>query len=245
MGFEMEENKIFYNNEEKLNFIIDHLKLDVKEIEKTFGYKSGYVSKLRSNIYSTLKPIHFYAFESAYGIPRKIFTDRKINSSSQIIAILNSKKDKQKSIFSDNEFIFEKLVGKWYAYVYPGNPFISIYCIETTIHPDYTITDENDNYGQLLIGELQSLLIKKAINSKNFISILFDNADVGYELFHFSMLSKSGQVKREMCSFGFFSRKKINVEVAKTILGKREDIQLKIDFDLKERVAEYAVMVEG
>ena len=240
----MEENKIFYNNEEKLNFIIDHLKLDVAEIEKTFGYRSGYVSKLRSDIYSTLKPIHFYAFESAYGIPRKIFTDRKINSSSQIIAILNSKKDKQKSIFSDNEFIFEKLVGKWYAYVYPGNPFISIYCIETTIHPDYTITDENDNYGQLLIGELQSLLIKKAINSKNFISILFDNADVGYELFHFSMLSKSGQVKREMCNFGFFSRKKIDVEIAKTILGKREDIQLKIDFDLKERVAEYAVMVE-
>jgi len=241
----MEENKIFYNNEEKLNFIIDHLKLDVAEIEKTFGYRSGYVSKLRSDIYSTLKPIHFYAFESAYGIPRKIFTDRKINSSSQIIAILNSKKDKQKSIFSENEFIFEKLVGKWYAYVYPGNPFIPIYCIETTIHPDYTITDENDNYGQLLIGELQSLLIKKAINSKNFISILFDNADVGYELFHFSMLSKSGQVKREMCNFGFFSRKKIDVEVAKTILGKREDIQLKIDFDLKERVAEYAVMVEG
>jgi len=241
----MEENKIFYNNEEKLNFIIDHLKLDVAEIEKTFGYRSGYVSKLRSDIYSTLKPIHFYAFESAYGIPRKIFTDRKINSSSQIIAILNSKKDKQKSIFSDNEFIFEKLVGKWYAYVYPGNPFIPIYCIETTIHPDYTITDENDNYGQLLIGELQSLLIKKTINSKNFISILFDNADVGYELFHFSMLSKSGQVKREMCNFGFFSRKKIDVEIAKTILGKREDIQLKIDFDLKERVAEYAVMVEG
>jgi len=240
----MEENKIFYNNEEKLNFIIDHLKLDVAEIEKTFGYRSGYVSKLRSDIYSTLKPIHFYAFESAYGIPRKIFTDRKINSSSQIIAILNSKKDKQKSIFSENEFIFEKLVGKWYAYVYPGNPFIPIYCIETTIHPDYTITDENDNYGQLLIGELQSLLIKKAINSKNFISILFDNADVGYELFHFSMLSKSSQVKREMCNFGFFSRKKIDVDVAKTILGKREDIQLKIDFDLKERVAEYAVMVE-
>lgn len=240
----MEEDEIFYNNEEKLNFIIDHLKLDVKEIEKTFGYRSGYVSKLRSDTYSTLKPLHFYAFESAYGIPRKIFTDKKINSSSQIVAILKPKSEKQKGIFEENEFVFEKLVGKWYAYVYPGNPFIPIYCIETTIHSDYTITDENNNYGQLLIGELQSLFIKKAINSKNFISILFDNADVGYELFHFSMLSKSGQVKREMCNFGFFSRKKIEVDVAKTILGKREDIQLKIDFDLKERVAEYAVIVE-
>ena len=240
----MEEDKIFYNNEEKLNFIIDYLKLDVKEIEKTFGYKSGYVSKLRSDTYSTLKPIHFYAFESAYGISRKIFTDRKINSSSQIIAILKPKSKKQKGIFEENEFVFEKLVGRWYAYVYPGNPFIPMYCIETIIHPDYTITDENNNYGQLLIGELQSLFIKKAINSKNFISILFDNADVGYELFHFSMLSKSGQVKREMSNFGFFSRKKIDLEVAKTILGERKNVQLKIDFDLKERVAEYAVMVE-
>ena len=238
----MEDN--FFYNEEKLNFIIDHLKLDVKEIEKKFGYSSGYVSKLRHHSYGKLKPMHFYAFESAYGIPCKIFTDKKINSSSQIISLLKSKSESKKGIFEEDEFILEKLIGRWYAYVYPGNPFLPIYCIETTIHSDYTITDENNNYGKLLIGELQSLLIKKAINSKNFISILFDNADVGYELFHFSMLSKSGQVKREMCNFGFFSRKKIDLELAKTILGKREDIQLKIDFDLKERVAEYAVLVE-
>ena len=238
------KNEKFYNSEEKLNFIINYLNLNVKEIEKNFGYASGYVSKLRNYAHNTLKPIHFYAFESAYNIPRKIFTDTNINTSTQIISILNRESEKVEDIFEENDFIFEKLVGRWYAYVYPGNPFIPIYCIETTVHPDYTITDENNNYGKLLIGELQSLFIKKAINSKNFVSIMFDNADVGYELFHFSMLSKSGQVKREMCNFGFFSRKKIDLELAKTILGKREDIQLKIDFDLKERVAEYAVMVE-
>jgi len=238
------EDKKLYNNGEKLDFIIDYLKLDVNKIEKNFGYTSGYVSKLRNHSYSTLKPMHYYAFESAYNIPRKIFTDETIKSSKQIIDILEQEKRKDIGIFEENEYILKTLLGKWYAYVYPGNPFLPLYCIETTIHSNYTVTDENNNYGQLLVGELQSVLIKKAINSKNFISILFDNSDVGYKLFHFSMLSKSSQVKREMCSFGFFSRKKIELELAKTILGEKNNVQLKIDFDLKERVAEYAVMIE-
>jgi len=238
------EDKKLYNNEEKLDFIIRYLKLDINEIEKNFGYKSGYASKLRNHDYGMLKPIHFYAFESAYNIPRKIFTDESIKSSKQIIDILEQEKRKNMGIFGKNEYVLKTLLGKWYAYVYPGNPFLPLYCIETTIHSNYTVTDENNNYGQLLVGELQSVFIKKAVNSKNFISILFDNSDVGYKLFHFSMLSKSGQVKREMCSFGFFSRKKIELELAKTILGEKNNVQLKIDFDLKERVAEYAIMIE-
>ena len=238
------ENEIFETNEEKLDFIIKYLKLSANKIEKKFGYASGYVSKLRKHHHDKLKPMHFYAFESAYNIPIQIFTDPTIKSSTQIIDVLQQEDEKEKSTFEKSANL-KNIIGTWYAYVYPGNSFDPIYSIKTTIHNDYTVTDENNNYGeifigQLLIGELQTVLIKKATNSKNFISILFDNADVGYELFHFSMLSKSNHVKREMCNFGFFSRKKISLEAAKNILGDKKHVQLKMDSDFKERVAEYA-----
>jgi len=240
----MEEDEKLYNNEEKLNFIIKYLKLDVGEIEKNFGYASGYVSKLRGNHYGKLRPIHFYAFESAYNIPLQIFQDEKIDTTHKIINILKQKSKKDKNIFKRDESVLEGLLGEWYAYVYAGSPFAPIYCIKTTIYSDYTISDENGNYGQILIGELQSVFIKKAVNSRNFVSILFDNADIRFELFHFSMLSKRNQVKREMCNFGFFSRKKIDSEFAKKILGRKEDVQLKMSCDFKERVAEYAELIE-
>jgi hypothetical protein len=189
--------------------------------------------------------MHFYAFESAYNIPSKIFKDKTIDTSTKIIDILNQANSKDKDFFTNDKNTLEALLGKWYAYVYAGSPFSPIHCIETIFHSDYKITDENGNYGKVLIGELQTVVIKKAVNSKNFISILFDNADIRFELFHFSMLSKRNHVKREMCNFGFFSRKKIDLEVAEKILGKRELVQLKMSCDFKERVAEYAELMDG
>lgn len=235
-------NKTFENNEEKLDFIIDYLNLSAKEIEKKFGLSSGSVSKLRKYSYDKLRPMHYYAFESAYNIPIQIFTDETIKNSTQIINLLKQKREDEKSIF-ENSIDLKGIIGTWYAYVYPSSSFEPTYSIKTTIHADYTVTDKNNNYGQLFIGELQTVLIKKAVNSRNFISIVFDNSDVGYELFHFSMLSKTNHLKKEMCNFGFFSRKEITLEVAESILREKKDVQLQIDSAFKERVVEYAGMI--
>jgi len=228
--------------EEKFQFIIKkYCKLSQKKLAKEFEVTEAEMSKIVNNHENKLKNIHLLGFCYLYDIPYEIFENKKLNTEERVKEFLDSyKNSKEKEIFQKDEILFERLVGVWYSYFYPGNSFGDIRCIETTIHSDYSVTDENGNYGDLLIGELQSAIIKKAVNSRNFISILFDNADVGFRLFHFSMLSKRNHVKREMCNFGFFSRKKLELDIAEQILGEKKLVQLKMDCDFKERVAEYA-----
>ncbi len=232
--------------EEKLKFLIKkHFKLSQKKLADEFDVTEVEMSKIVNNQENKLKNIHLLGFCYLYDVPYEVFSNNKLNTEDKIKAFLEDRKrKKEQEIFCEDELLFNNLVGVWYAYFYPGSSFGNIYSIKTTIHPDHTITDENGNYGKLLMGELQSVIIKKATNSKNFISILFDNADVAFKLFHFSMLSKRNHVKREMCNFGFFSRTKINLELAEQILGEKKHVQLKMDCDFKERVAEYAEMVE-
>jgi len=233
------------SNEEKLQFLIKkHFKLSQKKLANDFGFTEIEMSKIVNNQEKKLKNIHLLGFCYLHDVPYEIFENKKINTEEKIKKVLEShQRSKEIEIFNDKNHISKRLIGIWYAYFYPGSSFGNIYCIETTIHPNFSVSDENGNYGEVLVGELQSVLIKKAINSKNFISILFDNADVGFKLFHFSMLSKRNQVKREMCNFGFFSKEKISLELAEQILGEKKNVQLKMDCDFKERVAEYGAML--
>lgn len=146
------ENKRLHNNEDKLDFIINYLKLNANEIAKLFGVQSNYISKLREYTYDFLKPMHLYAFQAAYNIPYKIFEDKNIKSSQQIIEILEKqKKAEEKTLFKINEQLLSNIQGEWYAYFYPSNRFADIYRIKTTINSDGTIIDENNNWGRLYI----------------------------------------------------------------------------------------------
>jgi transcriptional regulator with XRE-family HTH domain len=232
------EEKFFYN-EEKLNFIINHIKLDVKEIAHLFGVKPAYISKLREQSHNSLKPMHLYAFSSAFNIPYKIF-DKNVNTTEQIKTILEKEKKVSKELFfKKNKQLLEDIKGDWYAYFYPSNQFSDIYRIKTSINNDGTIIDENNNFGKLLIGTNQSLIIKEAFNSKNLITIVFDNHKVAYDLFHFSLISKRNHIPREMFNFGFFSRQEIPLDKVQKILGEKEKIQLKMLCEFEERIAEY------
>ncbi len=230
--------------EEKLQFLIKkYFKLSQKKLAHDFEVTEAEMSKIINNHENKLKNIHLLGFCQLHDVPYEIFENKKLNSEEKVREVLeNHQKRKEQEIFDNKNPIAKRLMGVWYAYFYPGSSFGEIHCIETTIHPDFSVSDENGNYGKLLIGELQSVLIKKAVNSKNFISILFDNADVGFKLFHFSMLSKRNHVKREMCNFGFFCQEKISLELAEQILGEKKNVQLKMDCDFKERVAEYGEM---
>ncbi|MCF6185283.1 MAG: GAF domain-containing protein [Bacteroidales bacterium] len=92
-----ENEEKFAYNEEKLNFIINHLNIDSKEIADLFGVKASYVSKLLNYSYTTLKPMHLYAFTGAYAIPHKIF-DKSIKTSTQVIELLEEQKKEEKEL---------------------------------------------------------------------------------------------------------------------------------------------------
>jgi len=80
------------------------------------------------------------------------------------------------------------------------------------------------------------MIIKQAHNSKNLISITFDNIHIAYGKFPFILTSKTNQLNEVMSNFGFFSREKLDIDSAIYILGDIEHIQLKMQHSLIERI---------
>jgi len=228
-------SKKFIDNEEKLDFIISYLCLNGKDIAEKFGLQPSSISRMRIASYNTLKPMHLYAFEKAYKIPYCIFEDKSINTEEKIKSILNKNKD-DKAIFFDNQDILDKLEGVWYAYFYSSADTQDVYSIETTIAKDGKVIDENSNFGEVFVGTNQSMIIKQAHNSKNLISITFDNIHIAYGKFPFILTSKTNQLNEVMSNFGFFSREKLDIDSAIYILGDIEHIQLKMQHSLIERI---------
>jgi len=228
--------------EETLKFLIkSYLKLSQKKLAEEFEVTEAEMSKIINNQEKKLKNIHLLGFCYLYDLPYEVFDNKKFNTEKKVMFFLeNYKTSKEEEIFEKDIALIEDLVGTWYAYVYPSNTLADIYCIETTILEDLRVKDQHRNFGKLLMGERQSIIVKKAQNSRNFVNIVFDNDQVVYGMFPFSMLSKTNQVNREMCNFGFFSRKKLDLNVAQKILGESiKSVQMKIDVDFKERIVAY------
>jgi hypothetical protein len=231
----------FYNDEEKLSFIIDYLKLNVKEIANLWGVQANYISKLREQSHNSLKPMHLYAFSGAFDVSFKVF-DKDVKTSEQLIALLEEHANKHE-LFKENAQVLQNIQGDWYAYFYPSNRFSEIYRIKTTVKLDGSVVDANGNRGQLFTGTNQSIIIKESKNSKNFVSITFDNHQVAYDMFHFSLVSKRNHNNLEMFNYGFFSRYEIEADMLKDILGEKSKVQLKMECDFAERISEYVEIV--
>ena len=229
------KEEVLYNNEEKLNYILKKLKLTTIEIAKKLEISSGLVSQIQNAYNRKLRKIHLYALSNAYNIPMDIFEDETINSKETIDFML---KQASFTIFKKDYQILEKLTGKWYLYSYPSNPNLSeVWSTETHIYDDFTVLDAHRNKGKIYIGKKQSLLVKESHNSKNITTIVFDNDRITYGNFPFSRIAKSNSFNKEILSFGFFSRRKLEKNEAKNILGKIENVQLQIDYSLIDRVS--------
>lgn len=236
---------ILKTNEEKLDFILDYLEIKVKDIADAFGVKPPYVSRIRVSSYNNLKPMHLYALERIYDIPYLIFEDSNIDTKDKIKYILDNRNidmtQCKNNIFFNNDKVMANLEGIWYAYFYSSAYDNSLYCIETIISPNGKVVDENSNFGQVFVGENQSMIIKQAHNSKNLISITFDNSTIAYGKFPFILTSKTNQLNEMMTNFGFFSHKKVDLEVAKDILLDISDLQLKMKYTLIERICQLKI----
>lgn len=224
-----------YNNEEKLNYVIKKLTLQTKEIAKTLEISPGLVSQIQNHYNGKLRKIHLYAICNAYNISMEIFENTNINREEMIDEIL--KKSEENVMFHHDYEVLEKLTGVWYVYSYPSNPRLSeVWCTETTIYEDFQVEDAHKNQGKLYIGEKQSIILKESNNSKNITSITFDNNRVTYETFPFSRVSKSNSLNKELFNFGFFSRRKMEIEEAKEVLGSVKEVQLQMNYELLERI---------
>jgi len=231
------ENRL-ESNEEKLAYVIKTLGLVTKDIAKRLGVSSALISQIKNHYESSnrLRNIHLYAICFAYNVPIEIFENKKIDSKEKIDEILNQK-HQESSIFEHNKEVLDKLVGTWYMYSYPSHPNLTdVWETETVFYNDYRVIDEHENKGTLHIGKNQSIVLKESAGSKNITSITFDNSRVFYNVFLFSRVSKSNGMNKEIFNFGICSRKKLDKEKVKTILGEVNQMQLQINYEVLERI---------
>ncbi|SFV66008.1 hypothetical protein MNB_SV-14-68 [hydrothermal vent metagenome] len=230
----MVEEKLYYQ-EEKLKYVTKSLCLSTKEIAQKLEISQGMVSQILNYHNNKLRKIHLHAICHAYNIPIEIFENREVDTTEMIDQMLQESQNG--SIFQKDYKLLDKLLGKWYLYSYPSNPnFSEVWATETYFYEDFSVEDMHKNRGKLLIGKKQSIILKESHNSKNITSITFDNNKVTYNNFAFSRVSKSNVLNQELFNFGFFSRKEMEPDEAKKILGEKNRVQLHMDYGMLKRI---------
>jgi len=244
---------------------------------KTFGYeRQNTVSNLCSNRSKStiIRKIHMESIEAYHQIPLALWshdipfeTDlldsmideyrlelkREVEEKKAYLEYKNKLKSgalnfqEKDTIFSENEKLFQKLRGVWYAYLYPSNPKSAsetegVWIVETTIYDDYSVVDYWDNRGYLKLGKHESLIIKESYDNDDLTVIRFPNRQIPSEHFRFVIISNQNNTTHEMVNFGFYSRIKYSPKEAKRILGDMEKVQLKLDLDFNARINKQGVV---
>jgi len=237
----------------KTDFIIKNYTGGALEVANLFGYKkSTSITNIcnfdprRAKDARSIVRLQMEGLERHYQIPLEIFDHSVRFDDKLLISMIDEyrnklkEKEKRTSIFSPNPKLLTKLQGDWYSYFYPSANFIELQCIKTTVNLDYSVIDEYGNRGMVNFGVDQSIIIKESKNSKNLTSIIFNNRTITYSIFPYSMISRTNSSNRAINYFGFFSRKKFDIETAKKILGEdRELMQIQIPYEFEDRIAPY------
>jgi len=156
--------------------------------------------------------------------------------------LLKHREDTLNKLFTKNLRVWKKLEGDWYAYLYSSEVFNKdqyIHQVKTTFYGDYQVIDEFDNEGKLFMGENQSLIIKKTPNEKNFSIIVFNHTHVTYKTFRFTIFSiqnGTGSGGEEMINWGFYTKNRVSLQEVENILGKKDNVQIKLDLNFAKRV---------
>ncbi|RUM73349.1 MAG: hypothetical protein DSZ11_06100 [Sulfurovum sp.] len=93
--------------------------------------------------------------------------------------------------------------------------------------------------GRIVIKEKQSCIGMIDKNTKNSISISFDNLDINYDIFKIIKIDKQFMEDEDMVSIGIFSREKLEDVVVKELLGDEEKTIFKIPSGIKKSIAKY------
>lgn len=241
------------NKWEKLDYLLSTY-MSATNVASAFGFKSdAMLTKMRRG-QSNLTTLHIDGLEKYFHIPTKIFDD-EVTNEKEINKLIKLHKENQlipksinSKIFPNDEKVFSKLKGIWYAYVYPSNPASSehgIWEVKTIISDDYSVVDEPwGNAGYVMLGKNESLIIKESYDHDDLTVIRFSNRQVPSGYFRFVIISNQNHTLNEIINFGFFSRTQLSHEEAKEILGEKESKQLRLDLDFNERLIARTIVPE-
>ncbi|MCK5854402.1 MAG: hypothetical protein KAG56_04215 [Sulfurovaceae bacterium] len=93
--------------------------------------------------------------------------------------------------------------------------------------------------GQINMEKKQSCISMIDKNTKNSISMSFDNADTGYDIFKIIKIDKQFMEDGDMVSIGLFSREKLEDSVVKELLGDEEKTVFIVPSSIKKSIAKY------
>jgi len=154
-----------------------------------------------------------------------------------------------KQIYPFNQTGLDKLVGKFYHYSYgskEGKKDGQLHfwnnkkiIIDKKGQVQYLEGKKITAVGEIIIGEKQSCIGMIDKNTKNNISISFDNIDTNYEIFKVIKIDKQFMEEKDMVSIGLFSKEEIDDKTAQELLGEEKKALFKISSDIKNRIAKH------
>jgi len=144
--------------------------------------------------------------------------------------------------------LIEKLQGVWYHYSYgsikeKNEPKIWEEKLEIEKNGDVFCKDKDKVIlkGKLniSIGSKDAFIYLVESNSKNLILIKFSRDEIYKEIFRAPILDNSFLENMNMISFGFFSKKRLDIKVVKDILGEEKNSVLIEDKKLQDRINKF------
>ncbi len=226
-------------NEEKLDFVLDYLKISASEVAEKFETSKSVVSQWRSTNYKKFKKMHQYALKDAFGIPLEVFED-SITKKEEIVSLLN------KTMYQDNSNIdyeiLEKLIGDRYCYSYNSSDLLKIDFLRFL--DDLTVLCyEDDNlqfYGKVIFLDKAQTII--SLSSKEYpynIFIIFDTEYIVNDIFYATLMFKSDYIKQDVVEFIIISKKKLPLNDIKKLLQNPQSKRLKANKEFIENIQYY------
>ena len=222
----------------RFKIVINELPYNDYEIAKKLGISKNFISRLK-NGYDKIKPLHYYALNSAYNIPIEIFENDKITENE----ILNLLRNNNKFITKTKKFnqkYLKLLQGKWYLYNY--------YSLDNYLYEDKLeinnleikhINEKKqfDYSGNIIEMNSQYTILKLyKENSQIYIIIYNRNLELEKNKLYAIMFGKSSYFNRDFTQFIILSKEKLSKDRAKVILGNRETIQMHINDRFLDRL---------
>ena len=223
---------------QKLTFILDdYLPYSQHEIAQKLGISTGRLSQWKSQ--DSLKEYHYYALQGAFNIPIEIFENEAINTKEKIINLLNKRSNTNKSPF--NKALLKLLQGKWYVYSYHSLSNEIEEDILQIENKKITHINKSGNIGYqgeiLEINEAYALFSLTKEHNKLYMLLPVEN--LHKEILYGMLFTKNNLLRDDFAQFFILSKKRIDLEQAKIILGDKSQLQLHLNRDFLERIIHF------
>ena len=228
-------------NEDKLDFLLDYLKISTNDLAKKLEISKSGISQWRNRNYKKFKKLHQYALKEAFNIPIEIF-DEEVDSKEKIVSILNKSHFNLNS--NINYDILEDMVGDRYCYMYNNSDMLNINKLKFLDNLT-VLCYENSNlklYGKVIFLDKAQTII--SLSSKEYpynVFIIFNTEYILNDIFYATTIFKSQYSKKDIVEFTIVSKAKLPTKDVKKLLDNPKSKRLILSDDFVENIKHYSM----